>query len=66
MIPACATLRAAGDAVACARAGSSMQAGDELVAADLGDALHALRGITGVEYEEEVLDRIMRDFCIGK
>ena len=59
-------LLAARDAIVRAREGLSMQAGDELVAADLRDALQALRGITGVEYEEEVLDRIMRDFCIGK
>lgn len=38
----------------------------ELIAADLREALHALQLINGVDYDIELLDSILRDFCIGK
>jgi tRNA modification GTPase len=38
----------------------------ELVAADLREALHELERINGRDYDEELLDGILRDFCIGK
>lgn len=38
----------------------------ELAAEDLRLALRALGGITGRVHVEELLDRIFRDFCIGK
>ncbi len=38
----------------------------EFAAADLRDALREIRRITGASGEDPVLDRIFRDFCIGK
>lgn len=40
--------------------------GAELVAADLREALTALAEITGADHVDGVLDRVFRDFCIGK
>ena len=51
-----------------ARAAASLQAGEpaELVASDLHGVLDQLRQVTGEEAGQEVLDRVFRDFCIGK
>ena len=38
----------------------------ELIAEDLRLALRAIGGITGRVHVEDLLDRIFRDFCIGK
>ena len=38
----------------------------ELAASDLRAALRELRAITGLEGGDPVLDRIFREFCIGK
>jgi tRNA modification GTPase len=38
----------------------------ELVASDLRDALRELRAVLGADEGDPVLDRIFRDFCIGK
>lgn len=38
----------------------------ELAAEDLRMALRALGGITGLVHVEELLDKIFKDFCIGK
>ncbi len=42
------------------------QAGDEMVAADIRLALHALGELTGAVHNEEILDRLFSRFCIGK
>ncbi|MBL8060966.1 MAG: tRNA uridine-5-carboxymethylaminomethyl(34) synthesis GTPase MnmE [Chthonomonas sp.] len=39
---------------------------DDLAAVHLRDALHALGEITGDTASEDMIDRIFRDFCIGK
>jgi tRNA modification GTPase len=38
----------------------------EFIAVDLRDALDSLGTIIGATYTEDILDRIFRDFCIGK
>ncbi len=49
-------------ALASARAGLS----PEFIALDLRDALDHIGLITGATYTEDILERIFRDFCIGK
>ncbi|MBD3296118.1 MAG: tRNA uridine-5-carboxymethylaminomethyl(34) synthesis GTPase MnmE [Candidatus Omnitrophica bacterium] len=39
---------------------------EELVAADLREAAHNLALVTGSAIEEDILDRIFSEFCIGK
>ena len=39
---------------------------DECLAAELQEALKALAEMLGEDIEEDVLDRIFADFCIGK
>lgn len=48
------------------RAVSGVSLLPELIAEDLRLALRALGGITGRVHVEELLDRIFKDFCIGK
>ena len=38
----------------------------ELVALELGSAIHELGEITGEEVGEAILDRIFGQFCLGK
>ncbi len=38
----------------------------EFIAADLGDAKEALEHLTGKVFDEQVLDKIFSEFCIGK
>jgi tRNA modification GTPase len=38
----------------------------EFIALDLRDALDSVGLITGATYTEDVLERIFRDFCVGK
>jgi tRNA modification GTPase len=38
----------------------------ELVATDLMWAIHAFDEITGNKVDEEILDAVFSDFCIGK
>jgi tRNA modification GTPase len=38
----------------------------ELVASDLHAALAQLREVIGEKVGDDVLDRVFRDFCIGK
>lgn len=42
------------------------QAGDELIAAEVREALHALGQVVGTVYTDDILDRIFSQFCIGK
>lgn len=44
----------------------SLQAGDELAALELREALDALGQITGIVSPDEVLGRVFSSFCIGK
>jgi tRNA modification GTPase len=41
-------------------------AGDELVAAEVRSALHALGEVVGAVYTDDLLDRVFSRFCIGK
>ncbi|MEW4568305.1 tRNA modification GTPase [Tautonia sp. JC769] len=43
-----------------------LDAGDELVAVDLRDAVEELGRVIGAEIDDAILDRIFRRFCIGK
>jgi tRNA modification GTPase len=38
----------------------------EMIAVDIQDALELLGGVTGVDVEEDMVDRIFGKFCIGK
>ena len=38
----------------------------DTAAIDIGEALECLSGITGENATEEVIDRVFRDFCVGK
>ena len=57
---------AAAESLGRARQALEASLGQEFVAHDLHEARHHLRILTGADYREEILDRIMRDFCIGK
>ncbi len=54
------------EAIERAREGLSRGLGEELLAADLHEALAYFRELSGEDYDDQVLDRIMSDFCIGK
>ncbi len=47
-------------------AGAEAKSSEEMIAEDIRLAAHALGRITGRVDVEELLDRIFRDFCIGK
>jgi len=49
-------------ALASAQAGLS----PEFIAVDLRDALDSLGLIIGATYTEDILERVFRDFCVGK
>ena len=38
----------------------------DLAATDLHNALHALGSITGTDVDEQVIDKIFANFCVGK
>jgi tRNA modification GTPase len=63
-----ALLRVAGEAIARASEliGGSDPARAELASVDLGAALEALGELTGAVTNEDVLDRVFGQFCIGK
>jgi tRNA modification GTPase len=48
------------------RALQSVSAGEEIVAEELRAAAHSLGRLTGRVDVEDILDKIFRDFCIGK
>ena len=60
------SLRRALEDVGRARQLATLQAGDELVAAEIRNALNELGKVVGAVYTEDVLDRIFSRFCIGK
>ena len=45
---------------------ASEQTEPDCIATDLTEALHALGTITGTDVDAEVIDRIFRNFCVGK
>lgn len=59
-------LAAALEALEAARGGALSGMPPEMVAVDVGIAAEALGAITGAVGAEEVLDKIFREFCIGK
>ena len=60
------SLREASDALRRAVSAAAAAVGDELVAAELRDAIDALGQIVGAIYTDDLLDRIFSKFCIGK
>ena len=48
------------------RALDSRSLGEEIVAEELRTAVHSLGRLTGRVDVEDILDKIFRDFCIGK
>jgi tRNA modification GTPase len=59
-------LERARQAVIATRSSVEQQAAAELVALDLRAAIDALGEITGAVTTDDILDRIFREFCIGK
>jgi tRNA modification GTPase len=60
------SLIAASQCLASARRHASATAEEELVAAELRDALHEIGLVVGAVYTDDILDRIFSRFCIGK
>lgn len=60
------SLQHARQSLAAAQTLVATQAGDELVAAEVRTALHALGQVVGAVYTDDILDRIFGQFCIGK
>jgi len=61
-----ASVRGAGAALARSRAAITEGAGEELIAADLREALTHLGEMIGAVYTDDILDRVFSRFCIGK
>ena len=59
-------IQRAAEGLSNARRSLAHHAPAEFVAMDLRDAIEALGEITGVVTTDEILDRIFREFCIGK
>jgi tRNA modification GTPase len=59
-------LRCAADAIQAALNGYQDDMPLDLISLDLRAAVQALGEITGACIDDELLDRIFRDFCIGK
>jgi len=66
MVPAAKILQTARAALDAACAGIANDTPLDLVSFDVRAAAHALGEITGANVDDELLDRIFRDFCIGK
>ena len=58
--------RVASERIGCAMDALSRGSDAELVASDLHAALAQLREVIGEKVGDDVLDRVFRDFCIGK
>ncbi len=61
-----ASLQAAATALATALEVADAGAGEELVAAEIRQALDELGTVVGTVYTDDILDRIFSRFCIGK
>jgi tRNA modification GTPase len=59
-------LRRSASSLQAALAGLKVRTPLDLVSFDVRAAVHALGEITGAQVDDELLDRIFRDFCIGK
>jgi tRNA modification GTPase len=59
-------LQHAGDALERARQGMAQRLSGEFIALDLREALEWLGEIVGLNYTEDLLDKIFSEFCIGK
>lgn len=62
----CGSLAAARAALQQAREAQSAGLGDDLVSAEIREALNHLGEIVGAVYTDDLLDRIFSKFCIGK
>ena len=60
------TLRHAHQSLERARAAMAQRLSGEFIALDLREALEGLGEIVGLNYSEELLDKIFSEFCIGK
>jgi len=60
------SLRRAVESLQRAAAVAQSQSGDELIAAEIREAIDALGQIVGTVYTDDLLDRIFSKFCIGK
>lgn len=61
-----ATLATAGEDLERAREAAEMGLGHELIAVDLRSALDHLGTLTGAITDDDILNRIFGDFCVGK
>ena len=59
-------LKRAEKSVALAREGALREEFLDLIEIDINDALNALGEITGEVHTEDILDRVFKEFCIGK
>jgi len=60
------SIRLAAEAIARSAAIVEHQAGDEIAAAELRNALAELGKVVGTVYTDDLLDRVFKTFCIGK
>ncbi|MCA9167374.1 MAG: 50S ribosome-binding GTPase [Planctomycetales bacterium] len=60
------SLREATEAVIAAHELSTHDAGHELIAAEIRNAINGLGQVLGTVYTDDILDRVFQRFCIGK
>ncbi|MEL7498221.1 MAG: GTPase [Planctomycetota bacterium] len=60
------SLRRVSDLMNTARAAAQQQLGDEIVAAEIREALNELGLVVGAVYTDDILDLVFGRFCIGK
>ena len=60
------SLRLANESIERALSLTQVDAGDELIAAEVRASLEHLGQIVGVIYTDDILDRVFSRFCIGK